>query len=198
LTGSSSPSERNYITIVTGLPRSGTSMLMQMLEAGGMDTLIDDHLVADIDNPGGYYEYEPIGNIEWKNEWVSEAMGKAMKLLAAGIRHLPPDFKYKLVYITRDVDEMRISLKKLLIRKGVEPDFVSVDEIETRREQGLRSVQRWAEESGNELLIVDYNDTLREPVTTVQQMSVFLDGLNADAMVEAVNPEYYRNRVVGI
>jgi len=131
-------------------------------------------------------------------------MGKAVKLLAAGIRHLPLEFNYKLIYITRDVDEMRISLKKLLIRKGVEPDFVSVDEIETRREQGLRSVQRWVERTGNELLVVDYNWTLKDPDVTAGEITMFLTGVDefdvvdCDMMAAAVNPEYYRNRVVGI
>ena len=192
-------SPREYITVVSGLPRSGTSMVMQMLEAGGMTPLMDEHLKADIDNPGGYYEYEKISNIAWDNEWLGDAVGKCVKVLAAGVRHMPIKYDYKLIYIQRDADEMLISLKKLLIRSGVEPTMVDEDST-TPREQALMGVERWAEKTGNELLIVDYNDTLKNPRLTATAIVSFL-GIHSteiEPMATAVYPEYYRNRVVGI
>jgi len=173
-------------------------MVMQMLEAGGMTPLMDDHLKADIDNPGGYYEYEKISNIEWDNEWLGDAVGKCVKVLAAGVRHMPIKYDYKLIYIQRDADEMLISLKKLLIRSGVEPAVVN-EESTTEREQAILGVTRWAENTGNQLLIVDYNDTLKDPEVTSGRIAAFLDNaVDQTMMVHAVYPEYYRNRVVGL
>ncbi|HFD38992.1 MAG TPA: sulfotransferase family protein, partial [Anaerolineae bacterium] len=94
------------ITIVSGLPRSGTSMMMKMLEAGGLPVLTDQIRAADEDNPKGYYEFERVKQIEHDQEWLPDAQGKAVKMIAALLKHLPPDYEYKIVFMQRDMQEV--------------------------------------------------------------------------------------------
>ena len=78
------------IVIVSGLPRSGTSLMMQMLQAGGMPLLIDDLRPADTDNPNGYWEYEPVKRLQQDKSWIPQAEGKAVKVVSALLQYLPP------------------------------------------------------------------------------------------------------------
>ena len=89
------------ITIVSGLPRSGTSLLMQMLDAGGYPVLCDDERHADEDNPRGYFEYTPVRRLEQDNRWLADAEGKALKVVSPLLYHLPKDFNYCLLFIQR-------------------------------------------------------------------------------------------------
>ena len=100
---------REAITVVSGLPRSGTSMMMGMLEAGGMELLTDGIRTADQDNPKGYYEYERVKQIEHDQAWLVDARGKAVKMIAALLRHLPPEHDYRIVFMRRDVGEVLAS-----------------------------------------------------------------------------------------
>src|SRR6266567_4048665 len=76
------------IVVVSGLPRSGTSLMMQMLRAGGMPLLTDDLRPADVDNPNGYWEYEPVKRLQQDNSWISKAEGKAVKVVSALLQYL--------------------------------------------------------------------------------------------------------------
>ena len=93
--------DRDVVTIVSGLPRSGTSMMMKMLEAGGIELLIDRVRVADADNPKGYYEFERVKQIETDQAWLPEAQGKAVKMISALLRHLPADCRYRIIFMER-------------------------------------------------------------------------------------------------
>ena len=70
------------ITIVSGLPRSGTSMMMSMLQAGGMDLLTDNERKADIDNPRGYFEFERVKKVKEDPSWLKDTGGRAVKMVA--------------------------------------------------------------------------------------------------------------------
>jgi len=96
------------ITIVSGLPRSGTSMMMKMLEAGGLPVLTDEIRTADADNPRGYYEFERVKQIETDNAWLPEARGKAVKMIAALLKHLPPDYRYRVIFMQRKMEELSL------------------------------------------------------------------------------------------
>ncbi|HSJ55892.1 MAG TPA: sulfotransferase family protein, partial [Anaerolineae bacterium] len=97
--------ENNAIVIVSGLPRSGTSMMMKMLEAGGVRVLTDYERTADEDNPKGYYEFERVKQIEHDREWLPEACGKAVKMVSALLKHLPADYYYKVIFMRREMEE---------------------------------------------------------------------------------------------
>ena len=110
--------ERNPITIVSGLPRSGTSMMMGMLEAGGMAVLTDHVRTADEDNPRGYYEFERVKQIEHDQAWLPEAHGKVVKMIAALLKHLPPGYRYKIIFLQRHLEEVLASQRRMLVRRG--------------------------------------------------------------------------------
>ena len=106
------------IVVVSGLPRSGTSLMMQMLQAGGMPLLIDDLRPADTDNPNGYWEYEPVKRLQQDNSWIPQAEGKAVKVVSALLQYLPPQHTYKIIFMQRPMQEVLASQTVMLERRG--------------------------------------------------------------------------------
>ena len=103
------------INIVSGLPRSGTSMMMKILEAGGLDPLSDNLRVADEDNPKGYYEFERSKNLKNDNEWLHLAEGKVVKLISELLFYLPDTKNYKVVFMMSSLDEILMSQNRSLM-----------------------------------------------------------------------------------
>src|SRR5262249_58261695 len=106
------------IVIVSGLPRSGTSLMMQMLQAGGMPLLTDALRPADADNPNGYWEYEPVKRLQQDNSWIPKAEGKAVKVVSALLPYLPPQHTYKIIFMQRPLQEVMASQTVMLERRG--------------------------------------------------------------------------------
>ena len=104
------------VVVVSGLPRSGTSMIMQLLESGGVPILTDGQREADEDNPRGYYELDVVKHLKTEKQWVASAGGMAVKVIAQLLVHLPPQFKYKIVFVQRELDEILASQEKMLQR----------------------------------------------------------------------------------
>ena len=107
-------STKSVIILVSGLPRSGTSMMMQMLEAGGIEVVVDDIRKADQDNLKGYYELEKIKKLDQESSWLDSAYGKAIKVISIWLYHLPKDKKYKIIFMKRDMAEILASQMKML------------------------------------------------------------------------------------
>ena len=110
--------DRPFLTIVSGLPRSGTSLMMKMLEAGGLPVLVDNVREADVDNPRGYYEFEPVKALKSDASWVAPALGKAVKMVYLLLMDLPSDQDYRVVFMRRNLDEVLASQKAMLDRMG--------------------------------------------------------------------------------
>src|SRR5262249_61604387 len=108
------------IVIVSGLPRSGTSLMMQMLQAGGMPLLTDALRPADADNPNGYWEYEPVKRLQQDNSWIPKAEGRAVKVVSALLPYLPPQHTYKIIFMQRPMQEVLASQTAMLERRGQE------------------------------------------------------------------------------
>jgi len=172
---------------------------MQMLEAGGVEPLMDDHMVADIDNPGGYYEYEKVLDIPQDMSWLGDALGKSMKVLVGGLTALPSNYDYKVIYIHRDPGEVIVSLKRLLVRGGADPSYHDISDVIYREKLYTDRVKRWVLENDNVTLIhINHNQTLREPDNIAKQIANLIPDTDADAMAAAVNRDWYRNRVVDL
>lgn len=185
------------IIIVSGLPRSGTSMMMKMLSAGGVEILTDKIRAADENNPEGYYEFELVKKLkDGEFDWIDEAVGKAVKVIAALVAHLPGEYEYKVIFMRRNMREILASQKKMLGRLGKSDDDVSDGTMAKIFENHLRSIESWLSKQANiQTLYVNYNRMIEDPDEPVQQVNRFLGGyLDVDAMMGVINKDLYRER----
>jgi hypothetical protein len=192
LSGASMP-----VTIVSGLPRSGTSMMMRMLEAGGLPLLMDNLRRADEDNPGGYYEFEPVRKLgQGEISWMADAQGKALKVVAGLLSHLPPAYSYQVIFMRRDMSEILASQRTMLLNRGEDP--AKVDDVEMAQlfESHLSSVASWIDHQPNMRKIeVNYNLLVKEPGPQLEQTNQFLGNtLDVGRMLQVIDPDLYRQR----
>ena len=184
-----------YVTIVSGLPRSGTSMMMRMLEVGGMPVLVDNIRVADDDNPRGYYEFEPVKQTKRDASWVQQAPGKAVKLVYRLLYDLPADYQYRVLFMRRNLNEVLASQRKMLARDG-RGDDVDDGEMAALFRAELAKFDAWVKKQPNFTLIdVQYNELLSEPEPVIHRVAEFLDGsVDRESMAQVVDKSLYRNR----
>ena len=188
--------EKKVVTIVSGLPRSGTSMMMKMLEAGGIPPLTDKERRADDDNPKGYYEFERVKKLPDDTAWLPQAEGKAVKVISQLLKHLPGGYEYRVIFMRRNLDEILASQKKMLVRRGEDPNKVSDEELAALFEKHVQQVTGWLQAQANvQTLFVHYTEMLTDPMANAHMVNQFLGGgLNSQAMAEVVDPNLYRNR----
>ncbi len=184
------------VTVVTGLPRSGTSMMMQMLAAGGMTILTDGQREADDDNPRGYFELQAAARLRTDASWLGEAGGKVVKVVAQLLPHLPADCPCRVVFMQRDLGEVLASQAAMLARQGRKGAAAAPANLQAAYTQQLRRAKGWLTRRGAAALFVDYAATLAAPRATAEALAAFLGGqLDADAMAGAVAPDLYRQRL---
>ena len=185
------------ITVVSGLPRSGTSMLMKMLEAGGLPPLIDNIRTADDDNPKGYYEFERVKAMDkGDTAWLADAQGKVVKVISALLKYLPAEYQYRIIFIRRNMPEILASQHKMLVRRGEDPDKIDDKEMAELFAKHVSQVEAWLSQQSNmSVLYVHYSEILSDPVPQISQINQFLGGqLDTDQMTAVVDPALYRNR----
>lgn len=188
-------SGKPMITVVSGLPRSGTSMMMRMLTAGGIPPLTDELRPPDQDNPNGYYEFEDVKSIENYSTWIDQATGHSVKMIYRLLEHLPADRDYRVIFMRRDVDEILQSQKTMLQRNGVETD-VPDSMMKALFERQLRQFYAWLPSQTHlKLINVSYNELLARPENVIAQINRHLNGiLNTDEMLAIIDPNLYRHR----
>src|SRR3990167_8173945 len=150
------------ITIVSGLPRSGTSLMMKMLEAGGMKPLIDDIRTADVDNTKGYYEFERVKQLPQNASWLPEAEGKVVKMVSMLLYELPKDYQYKVIFMRRAMPEIMASQKKMLLRRNAD---MHIDDAEMKElfEGHLKNMLAWLQTQPHlTALEIWYNDVMKQ------------------------------------
>ncbi len=186
----------NTIYIVSGLPRSGTSMMMKMLDAGGLIPLVDNIRVADEDNPKGYYEFERVKQLENDKKWLPDARGKVVKIISMLLRHLPDDYNYKVVFMLRDVEEVLASQRKMLERRGEPTDKVGDEKMALMYQNHLDKLKKQLEQKQNfDTLYVKYNEILNAPEDYCDKINKFLGGiLNQQKMLTVIDKNLYRQR----
>lgn len=187
----------NTIVIVSGLPRCGTSMMMQMLEAGGMPLVTDHIRMPDEDNPRGYYEFEKVKKIREDASWLETCHGKAFKMVSSLLYHLPVYKSYKVIFMRRKMKEILASQKVMLERLGRESSDVSDEKMAENFEKHLRDVEDWlARQSNIEVIYINYNEVIQDPHENVRLVSRFLgDRLNPDKMSDVAEESLYRKRI---
>lgn len=186
--------EELAVTIVSGLPRSGTSLMMQMLARGGMEILTDDIRAADVDNPGGYHEFERVKRTKEDPSWIPGARGKAVKMVSSLLYDLTDTESYRILFMRRDMEEILESQEKMLRRLG--RPAAPRDQIRASFAVHLERIFRWLPAQGHmRVLEVDYNILLRNPEPEVERIATFLEGhVPADRMLGAIRTDLYRNR----
>jgi hypothetical protein len=186
------------VIIVSGLPRSGTSMMMKMLAEGGLPILTDELRRADSDNPKGYFELETVRQMSNGNvEWLAKAGGKAVKVISALLEHLPPDYSYKIIFMERAIQEILASQQKMLANRD-EQSTIDDAELELSIRRHLSAVRPWLIRQPNmEVLYVNYNELITKPEPLCERIVNFLGlPLNQSRMVAVPDKQLYRNRIV--
>ena len=189
-------SQPPFVTIVSGLPRSGTSLMMQMLSAGGIPPLTDEIRAADEDNPRGYLEFERVKQIKQDKSWLDEAAGRAVKMVHLLLYDLPQDRPYRVVFMRRNLDEVLASQRKMLTRQGKAGAQLPEEQLRKVFKDQVRKVTSWLTTQPNVKSIeVTYHELIADPRGHAARLNEFLGGgLDVDAMVGAVDPALYRNR----
>jgi hypothetical protein len=184
------------ITIVSGLPRSGTSLMMQMLVAGGMTPLSDGERKADDDNPRGYLEWERIKTLPQDPGCIAEGEGKVVKVISRLLLSLPAGYEYRVIFMQRPLPEVLASQDQMMRRRGTFKEGANAAIMSAAFEKHLREVYAWMD--GKEYvkgLRVPYHDALSKPREVGDQIATFLGiTLNVDAMTQQVDASLYRNR----
>jgi len=187
---------RDYVTVVSGIPRSGTSMMMRMLEAGGIPALTDGERPADEHNPHGYFEYSPVKRIADDASWIAGARGKAVKIVYRLLVQLPPGVSYRIVFMERDLAEASASQRDMLRAKGDAAASQDSGRLIPAFAAELRATKAWlATQPAMPVLAVPYAEVIREPAIWAREVAGFLGaGLDEAAMAAAVDPLLYRHR----
>ena len=188
--------DRETIVVVSGLPRSGTSMMMRMLKAGGMSVVTDDIRTADEDNLRGYYEFERVKQLEQDRAWLPDAKGKVVKIISALLKHLPQEYAYRVIFMRRKMDEILASQKRMLVRRGEPTDAVGDAKMADLFRGHVKKVEVWLGGQSNiKVLYVSYNDVLEKPTQYAKRINRFLGrGLDVKGMVGVVDSSLYRQR----
>ena len=186
------------LVLVSGLPRSGTSMLMQMLEKGGMPIVTDKVRTPDEDNPKGYHEFERIKEIDKTTDksWLKNYRGQVIKTISFLLQDLPLDLNYQVLFMRRDIEEVLRSQNKMLERNGAGGTLVPDEKMRQNYEFHLKKVYyRLAHTPNFQVLYLDYPAVVEDPLREARRISAFLGrGLNPEAMASAVESGLYRNR----
>lgn len=188
------------IIIVSGLPRSGTSMMMRMLEAGEMEIVSDGEREADNDNPNGYYELERVKDLDKtrddEKEWLGESRGKVIKIISLLLQHLPDRFAYKIIFMRRNLDEILSSQNKMLVHRDEAGSDADDEEMGKLYRTHLRTINSLMDRRPNfDHLDVAYKDALNKPEAHARRLTEFLGReMDIEKMASVVDPQLYRNR----
>lgn len=190
------PVEKKKIVVVSGLPRSGTSMMMKMLAQGGAPVLVDEMRQADEDNPNGYFEIELSKKLkDGEIDWIYNAQGKAVKVISYLLEYLPSDLTYDIVFMDREIHEVLASQKKMLERRS-ETSSITDEEMEAQFRAHLKAVKYWAARQPNmRITYIKYDDVLKSPDVVSAAVAEFLNlSLDVQAMQSVPSWLLYRNR----
>ncbi|MFN9156287.1 MAG: sulfotransferase domain-containing protein, partial [Planctomyces sp.] len=183
------------VIVVSGLPRSGTSLMMQMLDAGGVFALTDGVRAADPSNPRGYFEHEKSLRLYEDNRWLAEARNRAVKIVAPLFPLLPQGENYRVVLMRRDIEEVIRSQSKMLVRLG-KSAASDAEDLRMVLQQHFDEVSGSCERHGIPVTVVDYSELMADAESVVARLSEFLGGgLQTDRMAGVVDTTLYRERL---
>lgn len=191
-----SASTDDFVTIVSGLPRSGTSMMMQMIDQGGIPALKDEIRIADEDNPKGYYEFEPVKQTKKDASWLDGTQGMVVKMVYRLLYDLPGEYSYRVIFMRRKLEEVVASQNVMLERGGKDGGGLPDGKLLEVFRAEIDKSNRWLAEQPNfEVLYINYNEMIENPAPQVARANEFLGGsLDTKAMMASVDPRLYRQK----
>jgi hypothetical protein len=188
---------RQFILIVSGLPRSGTSLMMSMLAAGGLEVLTDHLRIPDDDNPVGYFELEEVKKLmKGEHSWLANSNGKAVKVISTLLPYLPDGYHYRIIFMHRAMEEVLASQRKMLINRGEDPEKVSDAQMAEMFKKDLQQSERWINSQAHAARIdINYRQLITNPRSLVAEINTFLGGgLDEGKMLGVIDPSLYRHR----
>ena len=193
------PPMRRPVIVVSGLPRSGTSLAMQMIHAGGVEAVTDGRRASDEDNPRGYFEFERVKQLRTDKSWLDGAEGKVVKVIHLLLAELPDDRPYRVVFMQRDLGEVVRSQATMLARSGRAGGQLAPERLMAVYAQQLAAVDAWLAARPNfGVLRVPYARMVADPAAHAAAVNAFLGGsLDEARMRAAVDPSLHRNRSSG-
>lgn len=182
------------VVIVTGLPRSGTSLVMRMLETAGFPLVTDQQRLADSDNPHGYFEHERIKSLSRDSTWLASLRGQAVKIVIPLVRCVPRELSAAVIHLERPLEEIFASQRRMLAHRGKSP--AASDEFLTPVYlRLLRETEEFLLSSGFRLLRLPYHDLVQNPAATTRRLAEFLHLPEAaESMQSCIDPALHRNR----
>ena len=184
------------ITVVSGLPRSGTSMMMQILHAGGLEPVTDNVRLADASNSKGYYEHEAVKALSKGNyECLRNAQGRAIKIISSLLKHLPCDHHYKVIFMQRDIDDVIESQDRMLLSLNKPLNSQDNKKIKKLYAQHLNNITSWLSQQDNiDVLYVNYTEVLNKPVNHIDLITEFTH-IKADSkpMIDCIDKHMCHN-----
>ncbi len=184
--------------LVSGLPRSGTSLMMQMLEAGGLAAMTDKLRTPDVDNPRGYYEWEAIKQIAKKPELLDDPAveGRAIKCISMLLPALPAKHQYKVIFMLRPIAEVVASQRAMTARLGTKGAALDPAQLERGLRAHREEMRKWAATMPHiEWLEIQYPELVHAPARAIAQLVGFLGPErlpNEKAMAAAIDPALHR------
>jgi hypothetical protein len=187
---------KNKIIIVSGLPRSGTSLMMQILQAAGIPLLTDDSRPADEDNPKGYFEFEPVKRLEKESAWLAQAKGKAVKVVSHLLKYLPSDFNYIVLFMNRDLDEIIASQNKMLLNSHKSLGKLTHNQLREKYALHLNQIHHWLALQPNILFEdIHFNALIRNPKNELTKVWCTLKPeVSMEAVLSVIQPDLYRSK----
>jgi len=171
-------------------------MMMRMLEAGGIEPVVDHERKPNDDNPLGYYEFEPVKALKEDSSWVAESCGKTVKVIYKLVYDLPANVNYRIIFMQRDLEEVLASQETMMRRDGLDPDAIGRDILLQLFQTEVFEFRRWADAQPNiKMFYADYKRVVAQPEYVSKEIDNFLDEpMNFRAMAEVVDSNLYRNR----
>lgn len=184
------------VIVVSGVPRSGTSLVMQMLATGGVDIATDNIRKADRDNPKGYFEVEKVKKLKNDAGWLNDVRGKAIKIVSPLLYHIPSILRYKVIFVQRNMQEILDSQNKMYQRLQKSTPDIEDAVLAEKFNLHLQKISDWIRKKNNiECLYVQYREIVSDPIGQAQKIQEFLNlPLNIEAMANVVDASLYRNR----
>ncbi|HMD89621.1 MAG TPA: sulfotransferase domain-containing protein [Anaerolineaceae bacterium] len=193
----SGESHEQEIVVVSGLPRSGTSLMMRILQFAGYELLVDHLRSNDQFNPHGYFEFEPVKNLKsGDTAWLQEAQGKVVKIVSPLLQFLPSSYRYRVVFMQRDLGEVLASQAKMLAGRQKPSTPQQDQQMKMVFQDHLSRVSDWLNRQPNmQTLPLHYNLLVIEPELALSDLAHFLGRpLDTTQMRKAIDPQLYRNR----